>query len=252
MSNFASESGHWYTKDGEPLYEVPSAKGVLRPTTLRDARKLNLVPAVTTIMKELAAPQLEAWKIKEALLISRAMRKSKGEDDEAFALRVMKAMREKQDARSEIGSRVHGAIERAMLGYDYDPEFTPHVDSVCTYLEQLEHYEAWNAERSFANARYGGKVDLHSDNWVIDFKTKEFGPEDNPMVYDNHFMQLGAYRQGLGIPNAQGMIIYVSISHPGVICPVSLRPEELERGERLFEALVNVWQIRKGYYPDAQ
>ena len=37
-------SEHWYSRDGRPAYEVESAKGMMRPTTLRDARKLGLVP----------------------------------------------------------------------------------------------------------------------------------------------------------------------------------------------------------------
>ena len=89
MADFASESGHWYTQEGDPMYTVPKKKGGgLRATTLRDARKLNLVPSVTTVMKELAAPQLEMWKIKQAVTFSKKMRKRSGETDDQFAMRA--------------------------------------------------------------------------------------------------------------------------------------------------------------------
>ena len=43
------DTGHWYTKDGAPAYTVEGKTGV-RNTTLRDARKLGLIPSVTTII----------------------------------------------------------------------------------------------------------------------------------------------------------------------------------------------------------
>jgi hypothetical protein len=42
------ENGHFYTKDGHPAYTTIGKTGE-RPTTLRDARKLGLLPSVTTI-----------------------------------------------------------------------------------------------------------------------------------------------------------------------------------------------------------
>ena len=46
----ASESNHWYTRDGVPQYTVEAKKGGQRNTTLRDARVMNLVPSVTTVL----------------------------------------------------------------------------------------------------------------------------------------------------------------------------------------------------------
>ncbi len=38
-----SKSQHWYDRDGKAVFEVPKAKGGgTRPTTIADARKLNL------------------------------------------------------------------------------------------------------------------------------------------------------------------------------------------------------------------
>ncbi len=57
----ASESNHWYTRDGVPMYTVEAKKGGQRNTTLRDARTMNLVPSVTTILNIAAKPALLAW-----------------------------------------------------------------------------------------------------------------------------------------------------------------------------------------------
>ena len=62
---FAAESGHWYKADGTPAYTVLAKSGAERPTTLRDARTLNLYPSVTTIIRLAAAPGLERWKLNQ-------------------------------------------------------------------------------------------------------------------------------------------------------------------------------------------
>ncbi len=50
-----SKSQHWYDRDGKAVFEVPKAKGGgTRPTTIADARKLNLYPSVTTVLSVLA------------------------------------------------------------------------------------------------------------------------------------------------------------------------------------------------------
>ena len=53
----ASESNHWYTRDGVPRYTVMGKNGKERNTTLRDARTENLVPSVTTVCEEVPRPQ---------------------------------------------------------------------------------------------------------------------------------------------------------------------------------------------------
>ena len=40
----SAESVHWYKQDGGPQYTVKAKDGSDRPTTLRDARKMDLVP----------------------------------------------------------------------------------------------------------------------------------------------------------------------------------------------------------------
>ena len=64
----ASESSHWYTREGAPKYTVEAKNGNLRNTTLADARKMNLVPSVTTIIGCAAKPGLEAWKLNQMML----------------------------------------------------------------------------------------------------------------------------------------------------------------------------------------
>ena len=50
------------------MYTVPAKNGEPRATTLRDAKKMGLLPSVTTIMKAAASPGLEQWKMNQMML----------------------------------------------------------------------------------------------------------------------------------------------------------------------------------------
>ena len=63
MSTKQDNGGHWYSRTGEPMHWVKRASGEgTRPTTLADARKLDLLPSVTTILRTLDKPPLNRWK----------------------------------------------------------------------------------------------------------------------------------------------------------------------------------------------
>ena len=62
-----SESGHWYKKDGSPAYTTLGKTGE-RATTLRDARKLGLLPSTTGIIRQLSSAGLDLWKQQQVLL----------------------------------------------------------------------------------------------------------------------------------------------------------------------------------------
>jgi len=108
----------------------------------------------------------------------------------------------------------------------------------------------WNVEKSAACCwGYGGKVDLHNDKWIIDFKTKPFGPDDKPLkTWDEHHMQLAAYDLMLG-KGRRAAIIFISTTHPGLCQFVEISEVEMERGLKMFLALVDFWQAKTGYKP---
>src|SRR6266576_1528215 len=85
----ASESQHWYTRDGSPCYEVQAKNGNLRPATLADARKLDLVPSVSLILKCAAAPGLEQWKLRQMLHAALTLPRHDGETLDEFSERVI-------------------------------------------------------------------------------------------------------------------------------------------------------------------
>jgi hypothetical protein len=233
------------------MYEIEKKGGGMRNTTLRDARKLNLYPSVTGVMKELAAPQLEMWKVEQAVTQAYDMRKYAGETDKQFASRAFHdAMQQVRD-RATDGSKIHGTLE-AFYGDGIVPHtYDPYLGGVQECLEKLGlKEEHWSAEKAFAYGGFGGKVDLHSPHIVADFKTKEFGEDKLPVAYDNHFMQLGAYRAGLELGNVPGLILFVSADNPGLVHPIECSVEQLDKGYAMFQGLLQVWQAKRGYIPD--
>ena len=85
----SAESVHWYRQDGAPQYTVKAKDGSDRPTTLRDARKMDLVPSVTTILKVAAKPGLEQWKLEQMLLSALTLPRAQDEQEKAYIARIV-------------------------------------------------------------------------------------------------------------------------------------------------------------------
>jgi len=243
----ASESGHWYTQTGEPAYTIVGKNGNERNTTLADARKMALVPSVTTILSVADKPALTAWKVDQALMAALTLPRIEGESLDDFKKRAaMDAKQQSIDAADE-GTRIHGALESSYLGDGWDSQYTSHVLSARQAISDVFGNQVWRAEKSFCSPMgYGGKVDLHSDQVVIDFKTKDFGPGDKVVAYDEQIMQLDAYRHGLGYPTATMANVYISRSHPGEVRIIV--HEEGDHYQR-FCLLLEYWKLSKKYNP---
>ena len=81
---------HLYNRNGKPCYEVPYAdpKKGMRASTLADARKINLVPSVTTIFDVLNKPALIYWQQDRVLESALTMTRNEGESDQDFIARI--------------------------------------------------------------------------------------------------------------------------------------------------------------------
>jgi hypothetical protein len=248
----ASESQHWYTKSGEPMYSVANKEGHKRPTTLRDARKLGLVPSVTTIIKCAASPGLEAWKLQQMMLAALTLPRAPEETEESFISRIQTDSKEQAKMAAERGSEVHAALESFFETRHVTSKFSDAVLGTEGEIVKIFGDLEWSTEKSFGHPLgFGGKVDLHSSDGngvVIDFKTKEFTSDQVEKVqgYDEHLMQLAAYRVGLDLPNARCANVFVSVTEPGLVVVREWSQEDLERGWLMFESLLNYWYAKSG------
>lgn len=246
----ASESLHWYRRDGTPQYTVKAKDGSDRPTTLRDARKMDLVPSVTTIIKCAASPGLEAWKIQQMMLAAMTLPRAADEAEDLYIQRVIADSKEQGRKAAERGTEIHAALEGYFENGILTASHGHFQSSVEDAVIRVFGDRHWSTEKAFAHeAGFGGKIDLHTtdnDGVVIDFKTKEFTQDNIEKIsgYDENLMQLAAYRVGLNLPRARCANVFVSVTEPGLVKVYEWEPEDLDRGWKMFEALLKYWYAK--------
>lgn len=248
MTEIATQAGHWYKPDGTPAYTVMGLNGQPRNTTLRDARKLGLLPSVTEICRVAAQPGLEKWKREQILLSALTLPRIEGEPLQAFSERIQ-ADSEAQGLKArEAGTAGHTSLEKAFQGVLYDPAHKPAVEAVFKILEPYRG-SGWLPERSFASQLgYGGKVDLYSDLAVVDYKFKSFDEtaKAEKLAWPEMDMQLSAYDHGLG-GKRKRLNVFVSTTVPGLAL-LHEWPDDDTAWEK-FKCLLRYWRLSKGYAP---
>lgn len=248
-NTFASESQHWYRLDGSPAYTVIGKNGKERATTLRDARELNLCPSVTTVMGVAAKPGLENWKMTQFGLALMTLPKLPDESIDDFIKRAQEDAKQEAINAAAGGTDIHGAIECFYQGKPYPEEFRPWVKRAAAVIEEHCGVQQWASEKSFAYLTpraHGGKVDLHSQFWTIDIKTKEGNVETSPQkLWDEHPTQVGTYRRGLRTPGARGAILFIGRDEPSAQL-VEIPEDDLQKGVRMFDHLLGYWYEKTG------
>jgi hypothetical protein len=248
LTSYAAESGHWYNRDGSTAYRIVGANGKERATTIRDARKHGLVPSVTTILKAAAKPGLERWKAEQLLMSALTLPRLTAESERDWIGRVWEDSIQQSIKAAERGTDIHAAIEAWAKGQVLSDELQPFAEAALDAIEPLRPQD-WKSEKSFAcPLGYGGKVDLHSPEYVIDFKTKD-GDLAELKCFDEHFMQVAAYAYGLGVPSARCGIVFVNRQLPAQARLVMHTSEETVHGWAMFLALLRYWQEANEYAP---
>jgi hypothetical protein len=270
---------HWYTKEGRPLHEIEGANGEMRPTTLRDARKLKLVPSVTTIMGIQDKPALLTWTrdqiLNAVLRVPRPLNtfdlvgcghsmdeiaKIEQEQIDLWRFKVLAESQKFTQNAQAWGSRIHNALEDVVKNNVIDNELLCITAPVIKFLESNFPDAEWVAEKSFChNTGFGGCVDLHcpKTNIVLDFKTKKKSAEQMKKLraYDDHHMQTASYTVGLGLPKdtkRYNLFIGYDVDEGGDLLFTDLKLTEstdFEREWNMFKKLLEFWQLKNKYVP---
>jgi hypothetical protein len=234
-------AGHWYDKDGNPQYTIIGANGKERDTDLRDARKLGLVPSVTTILKVAAAPALDIYKQQQLLKAVAEVPRIEGEPDKEWFSRIVKTSKEAGDKHMDRGTSMHNEIEDYFNKRQREyPDFAKE-----TYFAVVKEFgsQNWITEKSFAFDGFGGKVDLHCEDIVIDFKTKEVVDEKTD-AYDEQLMQLAAYRVGLELPDALCANVFVDLQ--GNVKIIKHDESDIQKAWLMFSHLLAFYRVKNG------
>lgn len=253
--------GHWYDSGGNPRhFEGKNGNG----TTLREARKLDLYPSVTTIGNVKAKFALTNWLQEEAAMMAAEMAWEAahsydheteaygGDFDRRWAKDVVKATRDKTMAKADEGTDIHDILEK----FQIDPycqtarENIDMCDAVAHCIMEntgLGIHGDFMPESRFCDTEHGyaGMCDLHNEFWVIDYKSKDtVGAKTRG--WKEQAEQLAAYAHGLGYPSARLANIFISREDPTRV--VWFEHKDPMAWERFRHTLM-LWQVENKYGP---
>jgi hypothetical protein len=234
------------------MYEVPKAKGGgTRKTTIRDARKHGWYPSVTSILKIVDKPFLNAWIANQAIEACMKVSENKvayiidasgGMDmiplTESDLPEIKRLSDEVSKEAREKGTEYHRAIEKVMGDYAAGKSHNLHGLPRSTYeallvLFRKHRLKPTALEKSFANKRYGygGRVDFEGTGRIrddftksidgqhrmctIDYKTQNTKGKGTFVTYGETKCQLAAYAAGTGRAMADLGTIFIDTSMDG-------------------------------------
>lgn len=261
------ESGHWYRRHAgishadrytyEQVATVTARDGSQRPATLRDARKHDYAPGVTTIIGCADKPGLTNWMVDQAILAALTLPRHPAETEAEFLRRVKEDSKAQAAKAAEEGTRIHAAIQAQIQGEPVGHAYLEHVAGILDKLPK--DGGPWVAERTVGHhLGFGTKADLSSDNYLIDFKGKDGDQAtlDALPVYDEHCMQLAATNEALGATTGTYAvacgILFVSRTHPGAASMRWAFDDDNKAGMRgwaMFKSLLTYWQEKAEHYP---
>ena len=236
--------GHWYTSTGL------SAHGA----TLREARKENLFPSVTTVLGIKSKPGLDAWKRNEAILSALTLPQNTGESAEDFAVRVAIDMDSTASRASSIGTSIHDWAENYCNKTPISPPTG--YEQVCYKLqcwidENLS--DDGESEKSMVSAiGYAGRIDWIGTckktglPMIVDFKTQNIKTGRKPTFYPEWCYQLTAYSNGEMPVKLVNVAISSNVENP-VIAEKEWCAEEKANGWEIFKHCLKIWQLERGY-----
>lgn len=246
-----SEGGHWYDRNGNMVELVPGANGNMVKPDIRHARKLGLLPGVTTVLKVQSAPGLVKWQVRQALMSALTLPRREGESLDDFMERADRDAQEQGNKARDKGTELHTALERAAQCKPFDEQWERHVQAVDTAMRLVGiDFRAGEAERSFAHPLgFGGKNDGHCKRQVAlwDYKSKP-RIEGKKLAYDEHVQQLTACAEGLMAGTTPRLLnVFVGVEDAKCVVHEWDDPLDCSRGWQMFQAALTLWQLKNRY-----
>ena len=256
---------HWYTATGEAAHTQLTAKGAknpTRPTNIRDAKKLQLLPSITGILGVVANPALDRWRMSKVAEYCWKVPPIGDEPVDDYSRNVLeKALEEVGDA-ADLGTHIHANIEAHIKGQPV-PHDGPEVYMAMSALAAVERANITikESEVKVVSTKYGyaGTTDLAviKDDacGILDFKSIRT-KEGEPIVSRfGHIPQIAAYHvaywcNGEKITdNAKGWNVYISTTEPGRVEIVEYSADDLRAAFDMFLAACSIWRYKNEYDP---
>jgi hypothetical protein len=246
-----SSSGHWYDRHGDRIETVFGAKGQPVKPTVVQARKLDLAPGVTTILKSANREALNTYREHQILAAAKTHPQRPNEPDSDWFARVLDASREHAATAADLGTEIHARIERGLGDPTCDD---PVVLAVAKALDGIVPGGrfGWQSEaKAVSPYGYATRADLwHPEARVlVDIKTKT-GPLADQSIWPDHPAQLAATVHALlpdqltsGEPMPRCAILFARRDAVEARL-VEVAQKDLETGWTCFAHLLAYWQTR--------
>ena len=253
-------SEHWYRRSGQPCYKLPckNKPGTMRATTKADAKKLDLVPSVTTISKIVYSFGLERWK--EGQILQAAWETDSGRISippltyEQWCIKVKCKANEISATAADIGEEIHHAIlDELLVTGKLGGKYIEWQKTFADWWKKQEWFRKQDymvTQEGYIPTKYGygGRYDIYvqanfpTTDIILDLKTQN--TKGKPFTfYRSWGRQLSAYAQAL---NAGRLISIAMDSHD------SERIEAYEWPDygallKEFEASQLLWKSENGF-----
>lgn len=257
----AEQASHWYhPATGKPCHEVPykdkKRAGEMRPTTLKDARELGLVPSVTNLLNIIANPALLNWKIQQVLLASMTLPRNNGESEEDYVERIIKDSEAYTAKTADIGARIHDAVDNYLThGNDTStPDIAPQCHRVYDWIEANVSHVSANEEVIIGNG-FAGRVDLIaglkglSGEFILDFKTRS--PYKGALTArKSDLWQLCGYRLGYGDPRVGVASLLINRDAPTDPEATVWQANDMASATLVFKSARAIWYANNNMHLD--
>jgi len=255
-------SEHWYTRDGKPSHTRTTNSGTTRATTLRDARLERLLPSVSSVLNEAAAPELDRWKT------NKIIDACYGSGDPLAVAPTLSEyatiIREKADQEIE-GAQIFGTVFHKAMEGEVPIGMELLVEATHKQLDSLKENGLIIHEQEVAVVNtwmgYAGTTDCAFSEGkilgILDFKTCKSEKGEPIPFRRSHCSQIAAYLMAKYHPGAEkwcdgeaaGINIYVSKTEPGRVDVVRYTEGQLRESWDWFCACLTLWRLRRGYDP---
>ena len=268
----STESGHWYTRKGEPAHTQPTKKGAKnpsRPTNIKDAKVYDLLPSVSAYTKMLAAPGLERYKMMKVAEACYANPPHPGEEMAEYVQNMLDKSKEDGMGAADLGTQVHAAIEALLKGNEYEDYEVEVAHGHSCFLGKLVEpayakieelgLTIENAEVVLVNNAegYAGTTDVKhrsaKGKGILDWKSKRTKEGEAVVPNETHPMQIAAYYVAAfndsEFTDALCMNVYISTTEPGRVDVVKYDRETLVEAYKDFLCLTRLWRSQNNYDP---
>ena len=261
---------HWYDRKGNAQHTYLDLEGEEKPTGIKQARKNQLLPSVSGVIKTWNNTGLAIGR--ERALLAEAFT-HRGEAEKArFTTKTLKGAFREWDVASAAGTTIHACLEDCLAGKTFNKTVqlpgllsVQSRELVVPAMKATSELEMLESELILVNlaAGYAGTMDFAYKRketpllaGVGDFKTCKTKKGEKIRPKQGQAMQIAAYwvaywggENGTIGDNAEGRNVYISTTEPGRVETVTYNAEELKRQWEAFQACLTLWRLENNYDP---